>query len=404
MRVLVGAFGDPGHAFPCLALGRALRARGHEVVLQTWHRWQQHAEAEGLRFAPAPEYHVFPTRERPLKPYEAVALATGTTRELVREVAPDVVVADILTLAPALAAELEGVPRATVIPHVDPRGAEGFPPYSLGARLPRTAAGRRLWGALDSVVARGVERGRQELNETRRQVGLPPQSWVHGGISRDLAMVGTYPQLEYPRPGGPPPGTHVVGPLVWEPPYRDVELPPGGDPVVLVAPSTSQDRSHRMLQAALEGLAGLPVRVLAAYNRRLPDRGLRVPPNARLVEWVSYARTMPHCDIVVCHAGHGTVVRALMSGCVVVACPAAGDMNENAARIDWAGAGVRLPRRLVSARGLRLAVQRALAEPELAARARELADWAAAHDAGERAARLVEELADRPKAREAVKR
>ncbi|HYF25636.1 MAG TPA: nucleotide disphospho-sugar-binding domain-containing protein [Baekduia sp.] len=396
MRVLIGAFGDPGHAFPCIALGRALRARGHDVVLQTWGRWQPHVEAEGLRFTAAPEYHVFPTRERPLKPYEAVALATGTTRELVQDVAPDVVVADVLTLAPALAAELEGLPWATLVPHVDPRGADGFPPYSAGARLPRTAAGRAAWRGLDPLVRRGVEHGRRELNETRRRLGLPPLAHVHGGISLELCLVGTFPQLEYPRPaGGGGPHTHVVGPLAWEPPAGDVALPDGDGPVVLVAPSTSQDREHRMLRAALEGLADLPVRVLATYNRRLPDRGLRVPPNARLVEWVSYARTMPRCDVVVCHAGHGTVVRALMSGCVVVACPAAGDMNENAARLDWSGAGVRIPRRLVGARALRLAVQRALGEPALAARAHELAAWAAAHDAGARAAELVEDLVAR---------
>ena len=53
--------------------------------------------------------------------------------------------ADILTLAPALAAEIEGVPWATLIPHVYPHGAPGFPIYSLGARMPRTAAGRALW-------------------------------------------------------------------------------------------------------------------------------------------------------------------------------------------------------------------------------------------------------------------
>ena len=34
--------------------------------------------------------------------------------------------ADILTLAPALAGELEGVPVATVIPHLDPRTAHGL--------------------------------------------------------------------------------------------------------------------------------------------------------------------------------------------------------------------------------------------------------------------------------------
>ena len=53
MRVLLGAFGDPGHAFPMIALGRALAARGHEVTLQTWTRWQRHIEDEGLAFAPA---------------------------------------------------------------------------------------------------------------------------------------------------------------------------------------------------------------------------------------------------------------------------------------------------------------------------------------------------------------
>jgi UDP:flavonoid glycosyltransferase YjiC (YdhE family) len=150
-----------------------------------------------------------------------------------------------------------------------------------------------------------------------------------------------------------------------------------------------------MLRAALEGLADLPVRVLATTNRRAPARPLPVPANARLVDWVSYSRTMPRCDVVVCHAGHGTLVRALSSGCVVVACPAAGDMNENAARVDWAGAGVRLPRRLISARGVRVAVQRALAEGSLRARARELAAWAAARDPADRAAELVEALAAR---------
>jgi UDP:flavonoid glycosyltransferase YjiC (YdhE family) len=391
LRLLLGAFGDPGHAFPVIALGRALRARGHEVVLQTWSRWREHVEEAGMRFEAAPEYHVFPTRERPLKPYEAVVLAARETRPLVAELRPDAVVADILTLAPALAAELEGVPVATVIPHVDPRGAPGFPPYSIGARLPRTPLGRRLWRRAESVTGQGLERGRLELNETRARLGLPALDHVHGGISRELCLVATFPQLEYPRAW--PPNTHVVGPLLWEPPFGDVDLPPGDGPLVLVAPSTSQDRSHALLRAALEGLAGMDVRVLATWNRRPVDPPVAVPPNARLVEWLSYARTMPRCDVVVCHGGHGTVVRALASGCVVVAVPTAGDMNENAARVDWAGVGVRLPRRFAAARPVRLAVQRALGDPALRERASTLAAWSSANDAADRAAALVESLA-----------
>jgi UDP:flavonoid glycosyltransferase YjiC (YdhE family) len=394
LRLLLGAFGDPGHAFPLIALGSALVARGHEVVLQTWTRWEADVRAAGMAFEAAPEYHVFPTRERPLKPYEAVVRAAGETRPLVAALRPDAVVADILTLAPALAAELEGVPVATVIPHLDPRTERGWPPFSLGARLPRTAAGRQFWGALARLTDTGLERGRRELNETRRRLGLGPLDRVHGGISAQLALVATFPALEYPRAAAPP-ATITVGPLLWEPPAADVELPPGDGPLVLVAPSTSQDPSHRLLRATLRGLAGAPVRVLAVWNGRPLGEPIDVPANARLVDWVSYARTMPLCDVVVCHGGHGTLARALASGCVVVMVPAAGDMNESAARIDWAGVGVRVPRRLCTPGPVRLAVERALSEPHIRERAGELAAWWRSHDPPTRVGELVEALAAR---------
>jgi UDP:flavonoid glycosyltransferase YjiC (YdhE family) len=185
--------------------------------------------------------------------------------------------------------------------------------------------------------------------------------------------------------------------MLWEPPFGDVELPPGEAPLVLVAPSTAQDHEGRMLRAALQAMADLPVRVIASTNKR--GEGFAdydVPANAKLVDWISYSRTMPRCDLVVCHVGHGTLMRALTNGVPVVACPAAGDMNENAARVDWAGVGVRLPRRLIGVRGLRLAVQRALADRDrLARNAARLADWSATHDAGATAAALVEDLAAR---------
>jgi UDP:flavonoid glycosyltransferase YjiC (YdhE family) len=374
-----------------IALGRALVARGHDVTLQTWTRWREHVEAEGMAFATAPEYQVFPQGPEPLDFYEAVVHATRDTRPLVRELRPDAVVADILTLAPALAAELEGSPRATLIPHVYPHGERDFPIYSLGARLPRSFVGRALWRRAQRPVDGGLELGRTELNETRARVGLPPLPYVHGGISRELALIATFPQLEYPRRW--PENAHVVGPLMWEPPTADVELPTGDDPLVLIAPSTAQDPGHRMLAAALHGLADAPVRVLGTWNRRLPSQPLPVPLNARLVDWVSYSRTMPQCDVVVCHAGHGTLVRALSSGCAVVACPAIGDMNENAARLDWARAGVRVPRRFVSPRVLRLAVERAIASESIRRQARELGTWAERHDSGTTAAQLVESLA-----------
>jgi MGT family glycosyltransferase len=391
LRIFLGAFGQPGHAFPMLALGAELVKRGHEVTYETWSRWRDAVEAHGMRFRAAPEYPTFPTREQPLGPYEAVVRATAETRPAVAEARPDVVVHDILTLAPALAGELESVPVATLIPHVYPVMEPGFPPYAFGARLPRTAAGRTLWRAFDRPVRAGLERGRAELNDTRQRLGLPPVNRVHGGLSTQLTMVGTLPQLEYPRQW--PEHVHVVGPLMWEPPFGDVEPPPGDAPLVLVAPSTAQDPEHRLVRAAVTGLAREPLRVLATWNRRPLPEPLKVPANTRLVEWLSYAQTMPGCALVICHAGHGTLVRSLASSCPVLAVPHVGDMAENAARLDWAGAGVRLPWPLLSPATLRLAVRRALRRPGLGERAAELGASAARHPGPARAADLVEQLA-----------
>jgi UDP:flavonoid glycosyltransferase YjiC (YdhE family) len=392
--LLLAAFGDPGHAFPMIALGRALVARGHDVTLQTWERWREPAQAEGMRFEPAPEYRVFPTREHPLKPYEAAARAALEMAPVLAELRPDAVVADILTLGPALGAEVAGVPVATLVPHVHPGGSDGFPPYSLGARLPRGAVGRAVWRGLAPAVAAGLRRGRDELNETRRRLGLRELPWVHNGLSHGLCLVGTLPALEYPRRWEP--WEHVVGPLQWELPFEDVEPPAGDEPLVVVAPSTSQDRDHVLLRAALRGLEGLPVRVLATWNRRPPDSPLPRAGNARVVEWMAYSKAMARADVVVCHGGHGTVVRSLSCGAAVVVCPAAGDMNENAARVDWAGLGVRIPRRWATARSVRLAVLRALGDQGIAGRVRAVADWARANDGALRAAELVEGVAAPP--------
>src|ERR1700759_2542336 len=63
MRVLVAAFGDPGHVFPAISLGRALPRRGHEVTVETWEERRAAVEGAGLGFTAAEEYRTFPPPE-----------------------------------------------------------------------------------------------------------------------------------------------------------------------------------------------------------------------------------------------------------------------------------------------------------------------------------------------------
>jgi MGT family glycosyltransferase len=392
LRILVAAFGDAGHVFPAIALGRALAARGHEVVIETWEERRAAVEGEGLGFAAAEEYRMFPPPDPDSEDGQHAAEAAKALLPLFADFEPHVVVSDILTLAPTLAAERVGIPLATLIPHIYPVVEPGYPFFAIGLWPPRTGFGRKVWRyGHDRALRVGLEQGRRDLNIQRERLDLPPIDRFHGGISPDLALVATYPQLEYPRQW--PPGVEITGPMTYEMPHPEIELPPGNDPLVLVAPSTAHDSENHLVRTALAALAEEPVRVVATTNRVAPQRPIEVPANARLVEWLSYSQLMPAASLVISHGGHGTVARALGAGTPVLICPIIGDMSETAMRVAWAGAGLSLPWRLCRPVPLRWAARRLLREPSFTVKAQEIAVWGRENDGAKRGAELVEHLA-----------
>jgi UDP:flavonoid glycosyltransferase YjiC (YdhE family) len=391
MRFLVAAFGDPGHVFPAIALGRALAGRGHEVTIETWEERRVAVEGAGLGFAAAEEYRMFPPPDPDSPEGAHAAEAAHALLPLLKEMQPHAVVSDILTLAPALAAELAGVPRATLIPHIYPVVESGLPFFAVGLRPPRTRLGRRVWRTGQRALNVGLEQGRDDLNKQRARLGLAPTKRFHGGISPDLVLVGTFPQLEYPRRW--PAGVEVTGPMSFEVPHPDIELPSGGDPLVLVAPSTAHDSRNHLVRTALKALADEPVRVVATTNRVVPQSPIEVPDNAVVVEWLSYSQLMPRASLVISHGGHGTACRALAAGTPLLISPFIGDMSETAMRVSWAKAGLSLPWRLCRPGPLRWAARRTLDDPSFTSRAAELADWAQQHDGPNRGAELIEQLA-----------
>ena len=243
-------------------------------------------------------------------------------------------------MAGGLAAELEERPWATLIPHVLPTPEPGLPPYSAGARLPRTPLGARRSGRSPGrCSSRGRAarpRGAERRPRPRRPAAARPRARRH------LAPAG--------------PDRHLPPARV---PARRLAAVDAGHRAAAVGAALRRHRAAAGRRPARAGgaehLPG-PRAAHAPGGPRGPGRRAgagaghhqpppaararcRVPANAKLVDWLSYAKAMPRCAAVVCHAGHGTVVRALASGAPIVGCPAAGDMAENAARVAWAGAG-----------------------------------------------------------------
>jgi UDP:flavonoid glycosyltransferase YjiC (YdhE family) len=192
--------------------------------------------------------------------------------------------------------------------------------------------------------------------------------------------VATLPELEYPRRW--PAGVHVTGPMFFDPPHERRPLPEGDEPLVLVAPSTVKDREGRLIAAALEGLAGEPLRVVVTTGGAPLKLRSGVPANATVADWVDYPAAMAAAALVVCHGNHGTVARALSEGVPVLVSPALPDDAEHGARVAWTGAGLMVPKRLLGARSLRVAARRLLGDASHAQRAREIAESARRRGAG----------------------
>lgn len=385
-RILLVTIGEPGHAFPMIAIATKLVEAGCDVGVHTWFRWEDHIVNAGAQFMRAPKFDVLEGGRVP-DLQEAAALATAQLSEVVDDWKPDVIVGDVLTLASSLTAELKGIPFITSVPHFWHATGPESVPFGSGWSPAETKLSKAIFRWLHRYEKKGLEYGRVELNETRAAVGLPPLDKVHGALSENLILVGTFPQLEPKREW--PTNVKVIGPVMWEPPSEPISIPPGEDPLVVVAPSTAQDIEHTMLISAVEGLRDLPVRVLAAKNGREPATPLDPGKNTTVVDWAPYSQMFPAADVVLCHGGHGTIMRALGAGAAVVVCPASGDQYENAARIRWAKVGVSVPNRFISSDTIAAAVEKLLADPSYGQRVKALADWADTHDAAQAAAEEI---------------
>jgi UDP:flavonoid glycosyltransferase YjiC (YdhE family) len=115
----------------------------------------------------------------------------------------------------------------------------------------------------------------------------------------------------------------------------------------------------------------------------------QVPENVVTVASASHAQVFPHAAAVVTHAGHGTVMRALVNGVPLVCLPMGRDQDDNAARVVANRVGLRLPPRAGPAR-IAAAVERLSREPDFRTSALRLGGIIATEVADDAATRELE--------------
>jgi MGT family glycosyltransferase len=169
-----------------------------------------------------------------------------------------------------------------------------------------------------------------------------------------------------------PPPTHLpshhqyVGPLLWEPAsVMPSFLAEPGPPWVLVSLSLAPQREEmRLARTALTALAAQPVRVLLTLSERHPrDELSPLPANARVEYYVPHAEVLKRSCLLVSHAGHGVVLKALCYGVPMVLVPWGRDQPGVAVRAEALGVAEVIPREALSDVLLSKAVATVLGAP-----------------------------------------
>jgi UDP:flavonoid glycosyltransferase YjiC (YdhE family) len=377
MRVAVVAGPDPGHSFPAIALCLKFLAAGAAPTLLTGVEWLDAARAAGVDAVELDGLDPTPAdddSDAGAKIHQRAARMAVLNAPRLEELAPDLIVSDVITACGALAAELLGLPWVELNPHPLYLPSKGLPPVGSGLAPGVGVRGRLRDAMMRAMTARSLRTGQRQRAEARVGIGLPAQ-----GVDPLRRLIATLPALEVPRPDWPPEAV-LVGPLHFEPTDAVLEIPRGAGPVVVVAPSTALTGALGLAQVALECL--VPGKTLPDGARvvlsRLNGRDVSVPP------WAVAGRgrqdeLLAHADVVVCGGGHGMVSKTLLAGVPLVVVPGGGDQWEMANRVVRQGSA-RLIRPLTS-EALVDAVGEVLSSPRY-------------RDAARRAGARVADLAD----------
>lgn len=132
-----------------------------------------------------------------------------------------------------------------------------------------------------------------------------------------------------------------------------------------------------MLTRIAAALAGMRVRALITLGPALDPATLPTTGNVVCVPTAPHGLIIPQSAAVITHCGHGTTLKALAAGVLLVCMPMGRDQNDTAARVVARGAGVRI-KPSASPVAIRHAVARVLDDPRYRADAKRLKEEIAA--------------------------
>jgi MGT family glycosyltransferase len=411
-----GAYGPTNN---CVGIGDVLRSRGHRVVFIVEESFAGTLEAQGfeerlMRLGPKPEVDeapgqfwkdfiretapVFrkPTIEQ-LGEFIAPtmqALLDGARyvddrlREIIDELAPDVIVEDNVCAFPALPAS--GRPWVRVV-SCNPAEIKDpdVPPLFSGY----PASDRTQWDAYWEEFRRthaDMHAAFDAFCRERGAPGLPELEFIHESPYANLYL---YPQeVDYARARPLTGWTNLQSSVratdaAWELPEP---LASGDGPLVYLSLGSLGSADVTLMQGLIDALAGSRFRVIVSKGPQHDQ--LRLADNMTGAEFLPQTSILPQVDVIVTHGGNNTVTEALHFGKPMVALPLFWDQYDNAQRVHETGVGIRLDTYGHAPEELTRAIDTLLGDAALAARLQAISQRLRSASGTETAADAIESV------------
>lgn len=314
LKVLVVHWDGGGNGPPQRALARELNRRGHEVHVLTHNSLAAAVASDGGRFhalASAPQWDPAQPRtgeEEGAFVVENVVGSSAFAADFLaahRTIRPDICLIDAM-LVSTLNLAIERKLTFAAINHtawIREGACTGFL-NAVTAALPGPAAGSTFHDLL--------ERAPLVLATSYRQFGT---------------------QLDFGS------NTHFVGPIREPVAHGPWPRRSPDRPFVLVSLSSMFQQQETTLRNICEAVSTLPIEVLVTTGRGIAPEALPVSGDADVRAYAPHDAVLPSVDLVVTHAGLGTLMFSAGAGKPTLCLPNGRDQNDNAARVEALGLG-----------------------------------------------------------------
>jgi rhamnosyltransferase subunit B len=417
LNVLLPTLGSAGDVHPFIALGGALRARGHRATLVTNPFFRENIEAQGLGFLPVGTIAEVesaiadPDLWHRNRGFEVVAkrVIIPSISEIFRIIekhadADTVVAASSIAFGARIAQERLGLPTASI--HLQPTVIRSLVDHGMFGTLRISSAQpmwykRALfwlidWAAIDRLLL-------GPLNHFRSSLSLSPVARVLGSwIHSPQCVIGFFPEWFAPPQPDWPPNVHLVGFPLWDGggdasaaqrllPDDARDFLDAGEPPVVVTPGSAAATLQDYFTESIAAIHGLGRRgmLITNFPEQLPKT---LPAGIEAFGYLPFSEVLPRAALLVYHGGIGTLAQTIKAGIPHLVVPSAHDQFDNGWRIARLGLGTSLPRtryRAVRATG---EIRAILSDGATARRAREFSTRVDSTAALARACELIEKL------------